>query len=68
MWVASKISGAEGVMGAEVNYMSNWIIFFRWSNLGLLLPIWMNGCPTHPPPPPLYGILHSDGLPDVCIR
>ena len=52
-WFASKISGAAGVLGAEVMELRNWILLFGCALEELRvafarLDYWMD----NPPPPP----------------
>ena len=52
MWVASKLSGAAGALGAEVIELQNWLIFFGCASKELRVIVarladWM----AKPPPP-----------------
>ena len=59
MWVASKISGAAGALGAEAIELRNWLLSFGCASEELRVVVarradWM----ANPPPPPLLLIAH----------
>ena len=63
IWVASKLSGAAGALGAELMELRNWLLCLVCVSEELIvvaasLADWM----ANPPPPPLRRILRTDGM------
>ena len=61
-WVASKLSGAAGALGAEEIELRNWLLHFGCASEELRVVVvrlvyWMAN-----PPPPLGHLPHTNGL------
>ena len=63
-WVASKISGAAGAMGAEANELRNWLLHFGCVSVELrvVVPILYDWMANPPPPWAAYCALIACGL------
>ena len=66
MWVASKLSGTAGALGAEVMELRNWLFRFRCASEELRVVVasltdWMFNSS-----PPLGRILRTDGMSPSC--
>ena len=53
MWVASKLSGAAGALGAEAIELRNWLLCFRCASeeFRVVVTDIYDGMATPPPPP-----------------
>ena len=65
-WVASKISGAAGALGAEAMELRNWLLCFGCTLEELRVVVasladWMANYPL-----PLGRLSHTDGMPHCC--
>ena len=62
-WVASKLSGAAGALGAEAIELRNWLLRFGCGSKEFRVIIdRLADCITTPPPPLLGRLLRNNGL------
>ena len=68
-WVASKLSGAAGVLGAEAMELRNWLLRFGCASEELRVVVAsLADCMANFPPPPLGRLLRTDGIPPSCVE